>query len=167
MLPKSAAGAAGARWPPRRLRVAMRVMQGGHDVPSDKLVARYPRTLESLRRAIRELPHVLVFDNSDLGRPFRRVTCFQNGRASELSDGSRLVAAALSPTAGGAPSLARNASVSGCARIRRRLRVDHGKEGAPGRRSQVAQTPLVASHACAALARTKEPFPTFRRAISP
>jgi predicted ABC-type ATPase len=67
-------------------RVAMRVMQGGHDVPTDKVVARYPRTLDNLRRAIRVLPHVLVFDNTDLGRPFRRVACFQNGHAIESSD---------------------------------------------------------------------------------
>jgi predicted ABC-type ATPase len=67
-------------------RVAMRVMQGGHDVPADKIVARYPRTLENLRRAIRELPHVLVFDNGDLGRPFRKVAELEHGRPIELDD---------------------------------------------------------------------------------
>ena len=35
--------------------------------------------MENLRRAIRELPHVLVFDNSDLGRPFRKVAVFEVG----------------------------------------------------------------------------------------
>lgn len=67
-------------------RVAMRVMQGGHDVPSEKLVARYPRTLANLRRAIRELPHVLVFDNSDLRRPFRRLAEFRNGAPVEAHE---------------------------------------------------------------------------------
>jgi predicted ABC-type ATPase len=67
-------------------RVAMRVVQGGHDVPTEKIISRYPRTLENLRRAIRELPHVLVFDNSDLGRPFRRIASFENGTAVELAD---------------------------------------------------------------------------------
>ncbi len=62
-------------------RVAMRVPQGGHDVPSEKLVARYPRTLRNLARAIRELPNVIVHDNSDLARPFRRVAVFEQGRA--------------------------------------------------------------------------------------
>jgi predicted ABC-type ATPase len=61
-------------------RVAMRVLQGGHDVPSDKLPARFPRTLENLRRAIHALPHVLVFDNTDLARPFRRIAVFRDGR---------------------------------------------------------------------------------------
>jgi predicted ABC-type ATPase len=67
-------------------RVAMRVLQGGHDVPSEKLVARYPRTLENLRRAIRELPRVLVFDNSDLGRPFKKVAEYDGGKAIELNE---------------------------------------------------------------------------------
>ena len=69
-------------------RVAMRVAQGGHDVPSAKLVARYPRTLRNLARAIRELPNVIVHDNSDLARPFRRVAAFEQGRAVE-ADGDR------------------------------------------------------------------------------
>ena len=60
-------------------RVAMRVAKGGHDVPTDRLEARYPRTLANLRTAIRELPHVLVFDNEDLRRPFRRVAVFEDG----------------------------------------------------------------------------------------
>jgi predicted ABC-type ATPase len=62
-------------------RVAMRVLQGGHDVPSDKLTARFPRTIRNLTRAIRELPHVLVFDNSNLANPFRKVAEFRNGKA--------------------------------------------------------------------------------------
>jgi len=64
-------------------RVAMRVLQGGHDVPSKKLKERFPRTLKNLARAVRELPHVLVFDNSDLGRPFRKVARFEQGTRVE------------------------------------------------------------------------------------
>jgi predicted ABC-type ATPase len=30
-------------------RVAMRVSQGGHDVPTEKLTARYPRTMSNLQ----------------------------------------------------------------------------------------------------------------------
>jgi predicted ABC-type ATPase len=61
-------------------RVAMRVMQGGHDVPTEKLTARFPRTMENLARAIRRLPHVLVYDNSDLTHPFRPVAEFRDGK---------------------------------------------------------------------------------------
>ena len=60
-------------------RVAMRVTQGGHDVPSDKLIERFPRTLANLHRAVREVPHVFVFDNDDLRRPFRLVAVFEIG----------------------------------------------------------------------------------------
>ena len=61
-------------------RVAMRVSQGGHDVPTEKLRSRYPRTIANLKAAIRELPHVLVFDNGDLSTPFRLVAVFREGR---------------------------------------------------------------------------------------
>ena len=61
-------------------RVAMRVSQGGHDVPTEKLIARFPRTLANLSAAIRELPCVLVFDNDDLRTPFRHVAVFANSR---------------------------------------------------------------------------------------
>jgi predicted ABC-type ATPase len=65
-------------------RVAMRVSQGGHDVPRDKLIARFPRTLVNLKAAIRELPHVLIFDNNDLRTPFRQVAAFENGQRVSL-----------------------------------------------------------------------------------
>ena len=61
-------------------RVCMRVSQGGHDVPSGKLVSRFPRTLVNLQAAMRELPHVLIFDNDDLAAPFRRVAILESGR---------------------------------------------------------------------------------------
>ncbi len=61
-------------------RVAMRVSQGGHDVPDDKLLARFPRTLGNLHSAIRRLPHVLIYDNSDLAAPFRQVAVFDHGQ---------------------------------------------------------------------------------------
>jgi predicted ABC-type ATPase len=66
-------------------RVAMRVSQGGHDVPTEKLTARFPRTLANLSAAIRELPCVLVFDNDDLRNPFRHVAVFTNGRTMLLN----------------------------------------------------------------------------------
>lgn len=66
-------------------RVAMRVSQGGHDVPSGKLTARYPRTMANLRTAIRDLPHVWIFDNDDLQTPFRQVAMFHNGRRMSLN----------------------------------------------------------------------------------
>ncbi|HEY3997436.1 MAG TPA: zeta toxin family protein, partial [Candidatus Xenobia bacterium] len=49
-------------WHMSEQRVDMRVSQGGHDVPADKLEARFPRTLKNLRRSVVELPYVLVYD---------------------------------------------------------------------------------------------------------
>jgi len=63
----------------------MRVLQGGHDVPTEKVLARFPRAIANLARAIRELPHVLVFDNSDIAKPYRKVAEFEHGRPVTLS----------------------------------------------------------------------------------
>jgi len=65
-------------------RVAMRVSQGGHDVPPEKLARRFPRTLANLAAAIRELPCAVVFDNDELKTPFRPVATYVNGQAAQL-----------------------------------------------------------------------------------
>ena len=67
-------------------RVAMRVSQGGHDVPTEKLRSRFPRTIENLQAAIRGLPHVLIYDNDDLSRPFRQVAVFEQGCLGTLNE---------------------------------------------------------------------------------
>ena len=67
-------------------RVAMRVSQGGHDVPPAKLSSRFPRTMANLRRAVATLPRVLVFDNSDLASPFRLAAEFDAGRMVRGND---------------------------------------------------------------------------------
>jgi predicted ABC-type ATPase len=65
-------------------RVAMRVSQGGHDVPDEKLRSRFGRTLDNLHAAISRLPYVLIYDNSDLNVPYRLVGVFDHGRESQL-----------------------------------------------------------------------------------
>ena len=67
-------------------RVTMRVTQGGHDVPDDKLAARFPRSLDNLGLAIQRLPHVLIYDNSDLRTPFRPVAVFEYGQLRDLTE---------------------------------------------------------------------------------
>jgi len=67
-------------------RVAMRVSQGGHDVPAEKLVARFPRTLANLKTAIRDLPQVWIFDNDNLRTPFRQAAVFENGQQVTLNE---------------------------------------------------------------------------------
>ena len=66
-------------------RVAMRVSQGGHDVPTEKLTARFPRILANLKAAISQLPQVWVFDNDDLRAPFRLLANFESGRPTRIA----------------------------------------------------------------------------------
>lgn len=61
-------------------RVSMRVAQGGHDVPDEKLENRFGRTLANLERAIRSLPLVIVFDNTNLAHPYRLEAVYQEGK---------------------------------------------------------------------------------------
>jgi predicted ABC-type ATPase len=65
-------------------RVAMRVSQGGHDVPDDKLQSRFSRTLANLQAAIARVPHVLIYDNSDLSVPYRQAAVFERGQLRHL-----------------------------------------------------------------------------------
>jgi predicted ABC-type ATPase len=65
-------------------RVAMRVSQGGHDVPSDKLKERFPRILANLKSALRDLPNVRVYDNNDLRTPYRLVAIVERGKVVRL-----------------------------------------------------------------------------------
>jgi predicted ABC-type ATPase len=65
-------------------RVAMRVMQGGHDVAAAKIKHRYPRSLDNLRRAIATLQHVRVYDNSDLAHPYRKIAQYENGKQQSV-----------------------------------------------------------------------------------
>jgi predicted ABC-type ATPase len=66
-------------------RVAMRVSQGGHDVPSEKLTTRFARTLANLKEAIPQLPLVLIYDNSDLRAPFRKIAEYHQGTTHFLA----------------------------------------------------------------------------------
>jgi len=65
-------------------RVAMRVSQGGHDVSTEKLVQRFPRILAKLKAAVRDLPHIWIFDNNDLRNPYRLVAIVESGRLVKL-----------------------------------------------------------------------------------
>jgi predicted ABC-type ATPase len=62
-------------------RVAMRVSQGGHDVPDEKLHARFARTQANLKRAIERLPYVIVYSNNDLAQPYKLVALYENGKS--------------------------------------------------------------------------------------
>jgi predicted ABC-type ATPase len=67
-------------------RVAMRVSQGGHDVPDDKLRSRFSRSLANLQTALVRLPHVLIYDNSDLNVSYRQVAVFDHGQLRQIQE---------------------------------------------------------------------------------
>jgi predicted ABC-type ATPase len=53
---------------PERLleRVAQRVAEGGHAVPAERILARYPRTLQHLTHAVRQANAAVLYDSHDV-----------------------------------------------------------------------------------------------------
>ncbi len=61
-------------------RVRQRVLEGGHDVPLDRVLARYPRTLQNLSKAVRQADMALLYDTgsrvgNDINPPVRIAVC--------------------------------------------------------------------------------------------
>ncbi len=63
-------------------RVAQRVARGGHDVPEDKIIARYQRTLELLPMAMQVANRSVIFDNSDLDKGLMRLASARTDKRS-------------------------------------------------------------------------------------
>jgi predicted ABC-type ATPase len=63
-------------------RIAERVVAGGHDVPEEKVRARYYRSLELLPEAIQASHRAYIFDNSRSGT--------ERTLIAELEGGSRM-----------------------------------------------------------------------------
>lgn len=67
-------------------RVSHRVALGGHDVPDEKIAARFPRTLENLARLLDAADRVTIYDNSETARPHRPVAMLENGALVALAE---------------------------------------------------------------------------------
>jgi predicted ABC-type ATPase len=67
-------------------RVMQRVQAGGHDVPDEKLRARFPRTMSNLLAAIPLVDEAFLFDNSSDLDPFRPVAIYSYGRLITRKD---------------------------------------------------------------------------------
>ena len=67
-------------------RVALRVTQGGHDVPADNLPQHCLRILENLKAAIPALSSIFILDNSDLRTPYRLLAHYEYGEAHFLEE---------------------------------------------------------------------------------
>ena len=68
-----------------RARVIQRVHAGGHDVPDDKLAARFPRTLENLRRLLDVPDDLVIYDNSSSDAPYRVIARLSRGGLLEIA----------------------------------------------------------------------------------
>ena len=61
-------------------RVAQRVQEGGHNVPTEKILQRIPRMLDQVKMAIPLCDEVRVLDNSSAENPFRPLMTIKLGQ---------------------------------------------------------------------------------------
>ena len=61
-------------------RVAQRVNQGGHNVPTEKIINRIPRTLCHVKQALSLVDYAMLYDNSSQSQPFSSVALLNKGR---------------------------------------------------------------------------------------
>ncbi len=69
------------------LRVGQRVAGGGHDVPRDRIIARYARSLANLKKALDVVPSIKLYDNSSLDEEYQLVATFQDGTVTYRAPG--------------------------------------------------------------------------------
>ena len=80
-------------------RVVQRTEAGGHDVPDEKITARFPRTFDNLRQAITFVDHALLFDNSSADEPYRFIAEFAGAKVVRQGSYRCAWAAAAEPEA--------------------------------------------------------------------
>ena len=61
-------------------RISMRVSQGGHAVPPEKVQKRIPRLLEQVKKSLPICDVLMAYDNSSADHPFIPVFTTSNGR---------------------------------------------------------------------------------------
>lgn len=66
-------------------RVRGRREEGGHDVPEEKIRARYDREQPLIREAVLRADRGMVYDNSRLNEPPRQLLVFARGRLAEAA----------------------------------------------------------------------------------
>ncbi len=65
-------------------RVTQRVSEGGHNVPSDKIRNRIPRTMSNIKKIIPLVDSARLLDNSSFDNPFQQVAIVNHGRRIDL-----------------------------------------------------------------------------------
>lgn len=61
-------------------RVHQRTTEGGHDVPTDKIYSRIPRTMAHIKTALEIVHEAWILDNSSESDRFKQVAVMRNGR---------------------------------------------------------------------------------------
>jgi predicted ABC-type ATPase len=67
-------------------RVAQRVREGGHDVPTDKIIARHARAMANLAKAITLVDRAYVYDNTLDNREMRLLFRTRHGALGKVYD---------------------------------------------------------------------------------
>ncbi|MEX0732465.1 MAG: zeta toxin family protein [Aquisalimonadaceae bacterium] len=67
-------------------RVAQRVSEGGHHVPTEKILSRLPRTLANVRAALPLANQARLLDNSSRDRPFQAIATLRDGQLEDCAD---------------------------------------------------------------------------------
>ncbi len=67
-------------------RVFQRVSEGGHNVPSEKVRSRLPRTMMHVATALQIVDEAWLLDNSSHDEPFKRVALVRKGRRMQTID---------------------------------------------------------------------------------
>lgn len=60
-------------------RIAQRVSEGGHNVPTDKVISRIPRALNFIKKTLPLCDRVYMLDNSRADNPFQQLAAIRNG----------------------------------------------------------------------------------------
>ncbi len=77
-----------------RARVIQRVHNGGHDVPDEKIEARFARVIENLGHLLDVPDELVIYDNTSFEDPYRVIATLERGRLTELVE---IVPAWLAP----------------------------------------------------------------------
>jgi predicted ABC-type ATPase len=67
-------------------RISRRVIEGGHNVPLDKIRSRLPRTMKNVAVALQLVEEARLLDNSYRDKPFQQVALIRQGRRVQVVD---------------------------------------------------------------------------------
>lgn len=65
-------------------RVQQRVLEGGHDVPAEKIHTRIPRTIQNIKAVLPLVDEARFLDNSYRDNPFQQIVVLKNGKIQIL-----------------------------------------------------------------------------------